>query len=59
MRGTTSGPVLAQLVRRALLRIDRSAAQRPSSAHYFTTPRFLKLFGLTSLQDLPRSGEVE
>jgi segregation and condensation protein B len=58
MRGTASGPVLAQLVRRALLRIDRSVAGR-QSAHYFTTPRFLKLFGLTSLQDLPRSGEVE
>jgi segregation and condensation protein B len=59
MRGTSSGPVLAQLVRRALLRIDRSVAGRPSAAHYFTTPRFLKLFGLSSLHDLPRSGEVE
>jgi segregation and condensation protein B len=59
MRGTASGPVLAQLVRRALLRLDRGAAQRQGAAHYFTTPRFLKLFGLTNLQDLPRSGEVE
>jgi segregation and condensation protein B len=58
MRGTASGPVLAQLVRRALLRFER-AAERPHTAHYFTTPRFLRLFGLTNLQDLPHSGEVE
>jgi segregation and condensation protein B len=58
MRGTASGPVLAQLVRRALLRIDR-AGDRPHPARYFTTPRFLRLFGLASLQDLPRSGEIE
>jgi segregation and condensation protein B len=58
MRGTASGPILAQLVRRALLRIER-AAEGHHTAQYFTTPRFLKLFGLTSLQDLPRSGEVE
>jgi segregation and condensation protein B len=58
MRGTASGPVLAQLVRRALLRIDRTG-DRPHRARYFTTPRFLRLFGLSSLQDLPRSGEVE
>jgi segregation and condensation protein B len=58
MRGTTSGPILAQLVRRALLRIERGG-ERQHSAQYFTTPRFLRLFGLASLQDLPRSGEVE
>jgi segregation and condensation protein B len=58
MRGTASGPILAQLVRRALLRIDR-AAEGHHKAQYFTTPRFLRLFGLASLLDLPRSGEVE
>jgi segregation and condensation protein B len=58
MRGTASGPILAQLVRRALLRIQRDAEGR-QRAKYFTTPRFLKLFGLAGLQDLPRSGEVE
>ncbi len=58
MRGTASGPILAQLVRRQLLRIDRPA-EAPRTAHYFTTPRFLSLFGLESLSDLPRSQELE
>jgi segregation and condensation protein B len=58
MRGTASGPILTQLVRRSLLRIQRGE-QRPKSAHYFTTTRFLSLFGLSSLHDLPRSGEIE
>lgn len=57
MRGTASGPVLAQLVRRELLRIERG--KRPEPTRYFTTPRFLHQFGLSSLQDLPRSCEVE
>jgi segregation and condensation protein B len=58
MRGTPSGPVLAQLVRRELLRIERRA-DRPQAASYLTAPRFLQVFSLSSLQDLPRSREVE
>lgn len=58
MRGTASGPVLAQLVRRELLRIERRS-ERPNAACYVTAPRFLQLFGLSSLQDLPRSREVD
>jgi len=58
MRGTASGPILAQLVRRELLRLERSV-ERPHSIRYYTTPRFLSLFGLTDLKDLPRSREVE
>ena len=58
IRGRTSGAVLAQLVRRQLLKIDRSA-QQPRKARYSTTRRFLELFGLASLDDLPRSQHIE
>jgi segregation and condensation protein B len=57
LRGRTSGPILAQLVRRQLLRIERPQAT-PRAARYFTTPRFLKLFGLDGLDDLPRGQET-
>jgi segregation and condensation protein B len=56
LRGTASGHVLAHLVRRQLLRLERPGRGR---AVYYTTPRFLALFGLESLADLPRSGELE
>jgi segregation and condensation protein B len=54
LRGKPSGGVLSQLVRRQLLRIERSseAARQP---HYRTTERFLKLFGLQNLAELPQS----
>ncbi len=58
LRGTASGPILAQLVRRELLRIER-AAEEPRAPHYFTTPRFLQLFRLSSLADLPRSLDLD
>ena len=58
MRGTASGPVLAQLVRRELLKVERRS-DRPQAACYVTAPRFLQLFHLSSLDDLPRSREVE
>jgi segregation and condensation protein B len=57
MRGVASGSILAQLVRRQLLRLDRPA-DRSQPARYFTTPRFLSLFGLSSLEDLPRSDDL-
>lgn len=58
LRGTASGHVLTHLVRRQLLRLERSAGG-PWRVVYYTTPRFLELFGLESLADLPRSGELE
>lgn len=57
LRGRPSGAVLAQLVRRQLLRIERSE-QRPRVSRYRTTDRFLDLFGLDSLRDLPKSEEL-
>ena len=54
LRGKASGGVLAQLVRRRLLRMERRD-EAPKQPHYFTTDRFLKLFGLQQLSDLPQS----
>jgi segregation and condensation protein B len=58
LRGAPSGAVLTQLVRRRLLRIER-AETAPRTAHYRTTPRFLELFGLGCLADLPTSQELD
>jgi segregation and condensation protein B len=58
LRGTASGHILAQLVRRQLLRLQRSETE-PRRAHYVTTARFLELFGLENLDDLPRSHDLE
>jgi segregation and condensation protein B len=57
-RGRTSGAILAQLVRRQLLKIERPEGA-PRRACYSTTGRFLQLFGLKSLADLPRSQETD
>jgi segregation and condensation protein B len=56
MRGKPASRLLAQLVRRGLLRVERPEKSGP--ACYFTAPRFLELFGLESLEDLPRSEDV-
>jgi segregation and condensation protein B len=57
LRGRPTGSILAQLVRRQLLRIERRDDAR-RTAEYFTTDRFLRLFGLESLDDLPRGQEL-
>jgi segregation and condensation protein B len=58
VRGTSSNAILAQLVRRQLLRIDR-ASDASRHAEYRTTGRFLELFGLESLEDLPQTADIE
>ena len=58
IRGTPSGAVLATLVRRKLLRLDRPTSTG-EAASYTTTERFLQLFGLENLAALPRSEELE
>ncbi len=50
LRGAQSGQILTQLVRRQLLRLERS-----DPVVYHTTPRFLELLGIEDLADLPRS----
>jgi segregation and condensation protein B len=53
LRGAASAHLLAQLVRRQLLRIERIDA-KPRRTVSWTTERFLSLFGLETLADLPR-----
>jgi segregation and condensation protein B len=58
LRGQACGAALATLVRRKLVRLDRSGAAG-RSPQYSTTERFLALFGLESLAELPRSEDLE
>ena len=58
LRGKPCSHVLSQLVHRGLLRIERKPGKR-RTVQYFTTDRFLDLFGLQTLADLPRSEELD
>ena len=51
------GPILRQLVRRELIAILRDP-DHPKDVYYKTTPRFLSLFGIGSLDELPRHEKV-
>ncbi|MGI9430830.1 MAG: SMC-Scp complex subunit ScpB [Myxococcota bacterium] len=59
VRGVDVGPVLRSLVDRSLVRIagHREVPGRPIL--YGTTKRFLEVFGLTKLDDLPSLRDVE
>jgi segregation and condensation protein B len=59
LRGVESGALLRQLVRRGLACVVRRADAQEREVCYGTTPRFLELFGLSSLEDLPRTQELE
>lgn len=58
LRGRPCNHVLAQLVRRRLLRIERPE-DTPRMVLYFTTDRFLELFALGSLADLPHPADFD
>jgi segregation and condensation protein B len=58
LRGTPSGPALQALVRRNLVRVERPANRR-EPPRYWTTDRFLRIFGLESVAALPRNEELE
>lgn len=58
IRGKPSGAVVAQLVRRDLLCLIRPAEQK-AKPQYRTSQRFLELFGLETLAELPRSQDIE
>lgn len=59
-RGRESVSLLNQLVRRQLLEIRREATAESSKLvpHYYPTERFLYMFGLQSLADLPHVEET-
>jgi segregation and condensation protein B len=58
LRGIPCGQVISQLVRRQLLSTERTT-EKPRKTIYRTTARFLKLYGLSSLDDLPREQDQE
>jgi segregation and condensation protein B len=50
--------MLATLVRRGLLKVEKSDSSSGSTMQFFTTDRFLEIAGLSSLSDLPSSEEA-
>jgi segregation and condensation protein B len=59
VRGAESAALLRQLVRRGLITVVQRADSEQREVAYGTTPRFLKLFGLSSLEDLPRTQDLQ
>jgi segregation and condensation protein B len=60
LRGADSVGLLRQLVRLGLVALRRGdGAGGAGEATYATTARFLKLFGLRGLEDLPRTQELQ
>ncbi|HWG47004.1 MAG TPA: SMC-Scp complex subunit ScpB [Gemmataceae bacterium] len=58
LRGGESGGALRQLVRLGLIAVQRGEADQREVA-YSTTSRFLTLFQLRSLEDLPRTQDLQ
>ena len=58
VRGMDSGGVIRQLVRLGLIAVQHRAEAGAKEVRYGTTPRFLQVFGVTSLDELPRLGET-
>jgi segregation and condensation protein B len=57
-----SGGLLAQLVRRELIGIERgesSGQKKRRDVKYHTTKRFLDIFGLRDIKELPQAEEIE
>jgi segregation and condensation protein B len=58
LRGSQSHAILAQLVRRQLIRVERPATA-PRAAKYHTTERFNQFFGISSPADLPHREDLD
>lgn len=59
LRGIESGALLRQLVRRGLIQVVYRGDAAHKEVSYGTTPRFLELFGLQTLDDLPRTQDLQ
>ena len=64
LRGADSSAIVRQLIRLGLIAAVRRADQATPATEgkttaYVTTPRFLELFQLASLEDLPRLGDAQ
>jgi segregation and condensation protein B len=58
VRGVNCGEILRQLMDRDLVRISGRSEELGRPFLYATTKRFLQLFGLLTLEDLPRAAEM-
>jgi len=58
LRGAESASLLRQLVRRGLIQVMYRAEAERKEVSYGTTARFLEMFGLQSLDDLPKTQEL-
>jgi segregation and condensation protein B len=59
IRGVESGSILRQLVRRGLVVVVQRGEAGRREVSYGTTPRFLELFKLSSLDDLPQTQDLQ
>jgi segregation and condensation protein B len=59
VRGVDSGPIVRQLRRRNLIELAPPGEGEDRSERFKTTKRFLQLFQLTSIDDLPRVQDLE
>jgi segregation and condensation protein B len=59
LRGAESGSLLRQLVRRGLIQVAYRGDASQKEVSYGTTPRFLEMFALQSLDDLPRTRDLQ
>jgi segregation and condensation protein B len=58
VRGVNCGEILRQLMERDLVRISGRSTELGRPFLYATTKRFLQLFGLMTLEELPRADEL-
>jgi len=59
LRGAESGTLLRQLVRRGLIAVVHRGDAAQKEVAYGTTQRFLDLFGLKNLEDLPQTQDLQ
>ncbi|MSU79717.1 MAG: SMC-Scp complex subunit ScpB [Gemmataceae bacterium] len=59
IRGGDSGTLLRQLVSRGLIQVAPLIGGEPNEVAYSTTPRFLEMFDLRNLDDLPKTHDLQ
>jgi segregation and condensation protein B len=59
LRGVESGALLRQLIRRGLIAVSHRGEAGQREVSYGTTSRFLELFGLKDLDDLPQTQDLQ
>lgn len=59
LRGTASGSIVSLLMKRDLLRSQKIRRGTKFATVYYTTERFLQVFELESISDLPQSEDLE